>query len=129
MLSIPSSAARFYPAGVLPGRYPAGGLPVQRRLLLGCTTCSAGAVASQAAATPGHSLGTRPLAPAARLSVLALILGLEPAAPCRTERDWAWTWVTGIPDGKRFLTSIEIPAFKGRLWGLSSRPFTYSPAD
>ena len=37
--------------------------------------------------------------------------------------------VTGIPDGKRFLTSIEIPAFKGRLWGLSSRPFTYSPAD
>ena len=82
-----------YPAGVLPGWYPAGALPVQRRLLLGCTTCSAGAVASQAAATPGHSLGTRPLAPAAGLSVLALILGLEPAAPGRTERDWAWTWV------------------------------------
>ena len=29
--------------------------------------------------------------------------------------------ITGIPEGKRFLTGEEIPSFKGRLCGLSSR--------
>ena len=135
MLSIPSSEARSYPAGVLSGRCPtrlvSGRCPpgaaeiVTWLYHLQCRRCSISG--------GGH---TWSLArdPATRSGGPAFGPGPDPGTgACCPRPDGARLGVdlgvTGIPDGKRFLTSIEIPSFKGRLWAFSSRPFTYSPAD
>ena len=75
MRCIPSSAARSYPVG---------SLPAQRRWVLACTTCSAGALASQAAVTPVTRSGP----------------GYSLRRPGFQVWPWSWDWSLLPPAGR-----------------------------